>query len=77
MIERRLIMLPCDEGFYEILNGSLPVDFDGSQCVVQRAGSGLLETVSFEAAIEYAYGGEFDELEDEDELDDDELAVCD
>jgi hypothetical protein len=76
MIELRLIMLPCDEGFHEILNGSLPVDFDGSQCVVQRAGSGLLETVSFEAAIEYAYGGEFDELEDEDELDD-ELAICD
>jgi hypothetical protein len=76
MIERRLIMLPCDEGFHEILNGSLPVDFDGSQCVVQRAGSGLLETVSFEAAIEYALGGEFDELEDEDEIDD-ELAICD
>lgn len=68
MIQDRLIMLPCDEGFYEILNGSLPVDFNGSQCVVQRAGSGLLETVSFEAAIEYALGGEYDEIdEDEDE----------
>lgn len=68
MIERRLIMLPCDEGFHDILNSSLPVDFDGSQCVVQRSGSGLLETVSFEAAIEYALGGEFDELEDEEQV---------
>lgn len=72
MIERRLIMLPCDEGFYEILNGSLPVDFDGSQCVVARAGSGVLETVSFNEAIEYALGGEYDlveeEFEEEDEL---------
>ncbi|WP_434686913.1 hypothetical protein [Pseudanabaena minima] len=66
MIERRLIMIPCDEGFYEILNSSLPLDFDGSQCVVQRAGSGLLETVPFEAAIEYALGGEYDEIDDED-----------
>ena len=74
MIER-LIMVPSDEGFYDILNGSLPLDFDGSQCVVQRSGSGLLETVGFNEAIEYAFGGEFDELEDEDEIDD-ELAIC-
>lgn len=69
----RLIMLPQDEGFYEILNSSLPLDFNGSQCVVQRS-AGLLETVGFDEAIEYAFGGEFDELEDE--LDD-ELAICD
>jgi hypothetical protein len=72
MITDRLIMLPCDEGFYEILNGSLPVDFDGSQCVVARAGSGVLETVSFSEAIDYALGGEYDlveeEFEEEDEL---------
>lgn len=72
MIERRLIMLPCDEGFYDILNSSLPVDFNGSQCVVARAGSGVLETVSFNEAIEYALGGEFDlveeEFEEEEEL---------
>jgi len=66
-MQDRLIMLPCDEGFHEILNGSLPVDFDGSQCVVQRAGSGVLETVSFNEAIEYALGGEYD-LVDGDEL---------
>lgn len=75
MITDRLIMLPSDEGFHEILNGSLPLDFDGSQCVVQRSGSGMLETVTFDEAIEYAFGGEFDELEDEDEIDD-ELAIC-
>lgn len=70
MIEHRLIMLPCDEGFYEILNGSLPVDFDGSQCVVQRAGSGVLESVPFNEAIDYALGGEYDlvdDFEDEEE----------
>lgn len=75
MITDRLIMVPSDEGFFDILNGSLPLDFDGSQCVVQRSGSGLLETVRFNEAIEYAFGGEFDELEDEDEIDD-ELAIC-
>ncbi len=67
MIRDRLIMLPCDEGFYDILNGSLPVDFDGSQCVVARSGSRLLETVSFDEAIEYALGGEYDEVEEEGE----------
>jgi hypothetical protein len=70
MITDRLIMLPSDEGFHEILNGSLPLDFNGSQCVVQRSGSGVLETVSFEAAIEYAYGGEYDEFDDDESLTD-------
>lgn len=68
MITDRLIMLPFDEGFYDILNGSLPADFDGSQCVVQRSVSGLLETVSFNEAIEYALGGEYDEFDDDFEL---------
>jgi hypothetical protein len=77
MITDRLIMVPSDEGFHEILNGSLPLDFDGSQCVVQRSVSGLLETVAFNEAIEYALGGEMDELEDEEDLDDDFLAICD
>ncbi|MFM7885447.1 MAG: hypothetical protein ACKPCM_01855 [Pseudanabaena sp.] len=75
MIEHRIIMLPCDEGFYEILNGSLPVDFDGSQCVVARAGSGVLETVSFNDAIEYALGGEYDLAEEEFEEDEDLLCL--
>lgn len=65
MMTDRLIMTPDDMGFYEILNGSLPVDFDGSQCVVQRAGSGLLETVTYGEAIEYALGGEYDLVDDE------------
>lgn len=69
MIIDRLIMLPSDEGFYEILNGSLPVDFDGSQCVVQRSSSDILETVSYAEAIEYALGGEYDEIDDEFEED--------
>ncbi len=63
----RLILLPSDPEFHQILNGSLPLDFDGSQCVVQRAGSGLLETVSYQDAIEYALGGEYDEVDDFDE----------
>ena len=67
MITDRLIMLPSDEGFHKILNGSLPMDFDGSQCVVQRSGSGVLETVAFNEAIEYALGGEYDEFDDDDE----------
>lgn len=61
----RLILLPSDPEFHQILNGTLPVDFDGSQCVVQRAGSGLLESVSFLDAIEYALGGEYDEVDDD------------
>ncbi len=66
MIENdRLILLPSDPEFHQILNGTLPMDFDGSQCVVQRAGSGVLETVSCLDAIEYALGGEYDELDDE------------
>jgi hypothetical protein len=65
MIATRLILLPSDPEFHQILNGTLPLDFDGSQCVVQRSGSGLLETVSFEDAIEYAYGGEYDEVDDD------------
>lgn len=67
MILDRLIMTPDDDGFYDILNGSLPVDFDGSQCVVRRAGSGVLESVSFNEAIDYALGGEFDSLFEEEE----------
>ncbi len=67
MMHDRLIMLPSDEGFHEILNGSLPLDFDGSQCVVQRAVSGVLESVSFDEAIEYALGGEYDLVDDDEE----------
>lgn len=59
MMIDRLIMTPDDLGFFDILHGSLPVDFDGSQCVIQRSGSGLLETVAFNEAIEYALGGEY------------------
>jgi len=62
-MEDRLIMVPTDEGFHQILNSNLPIGFDGSQCVVQRSGSGVLETVSFDEAIEYALGGELDEFE--------------
>lgn len=68
MILDRVIMLPSDEGFYEILNGSLPVDFDGSQCVVQRSGSGVLESVSYQDAIEYALGGEYDLVDGDEEV---------
>jgi len=68
MIHDRLIMLPSDEGFFDILHSSLPVGFDGSQCVVQRAESGLLEAVSYSEAIEYALGGEYDEIDDEEDL---------
>lgn len=66
----RLILLPSDPEFYEILNGNLPLDFDGSQCVVQRSGSGLLESVSFSDAIEYAMGGEYDEVDDDEDFED-------
>lgn len=61
---KRLILTPNDPEFYQILNGNLPFDFDGSQCVVKR-GSGVLDTVSFEDAIEYALGGEYDEVDDD------------
>lgn len=67
-LESRLILLPSDPEFYEILNGNLPLDFDGSQCVVQRAGSGVLETVSYQEAYDYGMGGEYDEVDD-DEVD--------
>jgi hypothetical protein len=73
----RLIMTPFDPGFYDILHSSLPPTSEGRNCYVARANSEILEAVSYEEAWEYAWGGEYDELDeldedlDEDLLDDD------
>jgi hypothetical protein len=67
----RLIMTPFDPGFYDILHSSLPPSSsDAQNCYVARAESEILEAVSYEEAWEYAWGGEYDELEaDDDEVD--------
>ena len=67
----RLIMTPFDPGFYKILHSSLPPSSSEDQnCYVARADSEILEAVSYEEAWEYAWGGEYDELEaDDDEVD--------
>jgi hypothetical protein len=68
----RLIMTPFDPGFYDILHSSLPLGSSEVQnCYVARADSEILAAVSYEEAWEYAWGGEYDELEadDDDEID--------
>ena len=61
-----LLILPNNPLFYEALeNLPLPFDADPSMCIVQRADSLLLETVSAEEARDYAFGGEYDEVDDE------------
>jgi hypothetical protein len=69
-----LIMLPDHPNFGAILHSKLPPgwqnsidsDFSGTFCV--RADTGLLEPLSADKLDEYLDGGEYDELE----LDDDD-----
>lgn len=69
---QRLIMLPTDEGFTEILHSSLPIGSSLSDCFVVRADSGVLEAVNATEMSEYAFGGEYDErlslMGDDDDL---------
>lgn len=69
--QERLIMLPFDPGFYDILHRKLPQGYtDYENCYVTKPDSGVVEAVTFEQAMEYALGGEYDELGTDDELDD-------
>jgi hypothetical protein len=67
----RLIMTPFDPGFYTILHSSLPPSSsDAQNCYVARADSEILEAATYEEAWEYAWGGEYDEIgDDDDEVD--------
>lgn len=71
----RLLMLPGDPGFNEILGHSLPPNWreqahqrSGDFCFVVRENSGgVLEQVSCLEATEYALGGEWDLVGDDDD----------
>jgi hypothetical protein len=68
------LLLPNHPDFYKALDElPLPFDFAAGQCVIQRADSLILEAVSAKEAIDYAFGGEhelvdddFDDFDDED-----------
>jgi len=66
------LILPNNPLFYEALeNLPMPFDFDPSKCIIQRSNSLLLESVSAEEARDYAFGGEYDEIDEiDDELED-------
>lgn len=63
-----MIILPGDPEFDQVLGMTMPLDLQqkaaelsGEYCLVARAGSGILEAVSFAEAQEYMLGGEYDE----------------
>lgn len=62
----RLIMLPQDFGFYDILNGSLPPTGEAPQAAnyALNPDTGIVEAFDTYADwYEYVEGGKFDELE--------------
>jgi len=60
------LLLPGHPAFYEALeNLPLPYDLDASKCVVRRGDSLLLEAVNANEVRDYAFGGEYDLLQDE------------
>lgn len=71
----RLLLLPGDPGFDDILGQSLPENWEqeahrrgGDFCFVARHDKGgVLEMVSTAQATEYAWGGEWDEVDDVDD----------
>lgn len=83
MDSTRLVILPSDPGFYELLSQFLPPGWQqvrskhhGEFVFVFRAGSPLMEPVGMDEFDEYFGGGEYDdrlaEIEDDDR-DDEEL----
>lgn len=71
-----LLILPGDPGFYETLGRSLPVGYEqerdrlnGEICyVADYENGGVLRAVSVHEATEYAYGGEWDAMEEYNEI---------
>ncbi len=68
MTQNRLLMLPTDPGYFDILHGFIPpwqkaAHHDSNQAMVVDAGTGLLRSVDFDGLEDYAYGGELDEVE--------------
>lgn len=67
--QTRLLMLPEDPGYYEILHGYIPpwemaAHHDSNQAMVVDATSGLLRAVDFDGVEDYFYGGELGEIEE-------------
>jgi hypothetical protein len=63
-------MTPDDSGFYDILHSQLPRSANSNEnCYTVNSVSGVMQAVSFEAAIEYALGGEMDECQFGDGID--------
>jgi hypothetical protein len=60
----RLIMLPTDEGFNEILHSQLPANQSSNQVFGVRAETGLLEELEGKQLKEYLASGEFDHIQD-------------
>lgn len=60
MVGDRLIMLPGEPGFNEIL-ATPPPDPTNQQTFICRAGSDVLEAVDQSDALEYLIGGEYQE----------------
>jgi hypothetical protein len=67
-IEERLIILPCDPEFHQVVGWNLPPDW---KAVADRIGerptfivdasSGLMRPATPDELDEYVYGGEYDE----------------
>lgn len=69
----RLIMLPSDIGFYDILNGVLPPTGEIAPQAINYAlnpETGIVEAFeTFDGWYEYVEGGEYDELENNSTID--------
>ena len=66
--QNRMIMLPSDPGYFDILHGFIPpwelaAHHDGDHAMVVDSGTGLLRSANFGEIEEYVYGGELDEVE--------------
>ena len=70
-LKSSLLILPGDPEFYSTLGRTLPVgheqirnQLNGEVCyVADYQNGGVLKAVSVKEATEYAYGGEWDEME--------------
>lgn len=67
--DERLILLPTDPGFADILSLPPPgwqdrATGDGDSFVARFDQGGVLELVSWNEAMDYVWGGEFEEIEE-------------
>jgi hypothetical protein len=67
--ESRLILLPTDPGFADILSLPPPgwrdkATGDGDSFIARSNQGGILDLVSWDEAMDYVWGGELEELEE-------------